>query len=323
MYYRLDEWENELLNRAYEGLALDSSSEVVVEAEPDQLERAYRCCQAITKAHSLTFSLAARLLPPAKRRAVHALYAFCRITDDIVDRNDVADSRQALTSWRCRVLDPHPSPEDPVVLAWADTRLRYAIPEGYIRQLIDGVAMDLAKRRYATFAELADYSYGVASTVGLMAMHIVGYSGLEAIPYAIRLGVALQLTNILRDVGEDWKADRLYLPQEELAAFDLTEADVAAKRTDERWLAFIRFQIRRIQSLYARSLPGIAFLAPTGRFAIAAAAELYSAILEDIEEHDGDVFHRRAYVSQCDKLRRLPGIWWRAVRLEYRAGRLA
>ena len=150
-------------------------------------------------------------------------------------------------------------------------------------------------------------------------MHIIGFSGPQAIPFAVRLGVALQLTNILRDVGEDWAAGRLYLPLEELDSFGLSEKDIAEKRVDERWFAFIRFQISRACRLYAEALPGIAYLAPHGRFAIAAAAELYQAILEDITRHGGDVFGRRAYVNRWQKASLLPGIWWRSKTLSYTA----
>jgi phytoene/squalene synthetase len=215
---------------------------------------------------------------------------------------------------RYRRLGGPPALDDPVALAWADVRTRYRVPSQYAHQLMDGVAMDFVVRRYATFDELAEYSYGVASTVGLMAMHIIGFRGPEAIPYAIKLGVSLQITNILRDVAEDWRSGRLYLPQEDLSAFDLDEADIAAGRVDDRWRAFMRFQVERNRRLYAEALPGIALLHADGRFAIEAAAELYQAILEDIEARGGDVFSRRAYVSRWGKAHRLPGIWWRARR---------
>jgi 15-cis-phytoene synthase len=182
------------------------------------------------------------------------------------------------------------------------------VPARYVEQLLDGVGRDLAQQRYQTFDELAGYAYGVASTVGLMSMHIIGYAGPQAIPYAVKLGVALQLTNILRDVGEDRRAGRLYLPAEELAAFGLTEADLAAGRVDERWRRFMRYQIRRNRRLYAEAWPGIALLNRDGRLAIRAAADLYRAILADIEAHDYDVFSRRAHVSAWGKLRRLAAI---------------
>jgi phytoene synthase len=199
-----------------------------------------------------------------------------------------------------------------VALAWADARARYGIPVGYAEQLIDGVARDLTFKRYRTFDELAAYSYGVASTVGLMAMHIIGYGGEQALPYAVKLGVALQVTNILRDVAEDYRAGRVYLPAEELEHFDLTDADLQRGRVDQRWRAFMRFQIERNRRLYAEALPGIAALQSEGRFAIAAAAELYRAILTDIEANDYDVFSRRAHISTKGKVARLPKIWWRS-----------
>jgi phytoene synthase len=127
--------------------------------------------------------------------------------------------------------------------------------------------------------------------------------------------VALQLTNILRDVGEDWQAGRVYLPQDELAGFGLDEADLAAGRVDDRWRAFLRFQIERNRRLYAEAMPGIALLSQGGRLAIAAAADLYRAILDEIEANDYDVFTRRARVSGRRKLARLPGLWWQARRL--------
>ncbi len=306
-------WEHRTLTWAHEALENHTPAEPVA-ADQEALERAYDYCRALTKSHSRTFYLAASLLPRAERRAVYALYAFCRVTDDLVDRAD-GPSQPDLDAWRQRALATHPASDDPVTLAWADTRARYGIPRRYAEQLMEGVACDLAQTRYATFEDLAAYCYGVASTVGLMTMYIVGFAGEQAIPYAVKLGVALQLTNILRDVGEDWRAGRCYLPQEELAAHGLTEADIAAGRVDSRWRAFLRFQIARNRRLYAEALPGIALLGPAGRLAVAAAAELYRAILDDIEAHDGDVFHRRAHVSLWGKLRRLPGIWWRVRRL--------
>jgi phytoene synthase len=143
-------------------------------------------------------------------------------------------------------------------------------------------------------------------------MCIIGFEGRPAIPYAVKLGVALQMTNILRDVGEDWRSGRLYLPQEELDAYGLNEEDIAAGRVDERWRAFMRFQIERNRQIYAEAWPGIALLDQDGRFSIAAAADLYRGILDDIEAHDYNVFNRRSYVNTLGKLSRLPGIWWRS-----------
>jgi phytoene synthase len=293
-----------------------------IQADQETLARAYEHCVAVTREHSKTFYLASALMPPAKRRAVRALYAFCRVTDDLVDHpgpeRAIDDRLERLEGWRLRALGhcavetrPH-SEQDLVALAWTDTRARFGVPTRYAHQLIDGVAQDLRKARYATFEELAEYSYGVASTVGLMSMHITGFCGREAIPYAVKLGVALQLTNILRDVGEDWRNGRLYLPRNELAAYGLSEEDVASGQVDERWRSLMRFQIERNRRLYAEALPGVDLLHAEGRLAIAAAGELYRGILEDIEANDYQVFSRRAHVTAWGKLRRLPGIWWRS-----------
>ena len=225
-------------------------------------------------------------------------------------------AEESLISWRQRILAaPKPIEDNLVAVAWADTQLRYRIPHRYTEQLIDGIERDLRQTRYATFTDLATYAYGVASTVGLMSMHITGFSGPEAIPYAVKLGVALQMTNILRDIDEDWRAGRIYLPAEELEAFGLSEADLAERQVDDRWRAFMRFQIERNRQLYREAWPGIAMLDPDGRFAIAAAAQLYQAILEDIEVNDYDIFNCRAYVSTWGKLRMLPGIWWQSKQL--------
>jgi phytoene synthase len=303
-------WEYNLLALASDVRAI-TAAPAGLDVDPTLLENAYAHCEALTAEHSRSFSLASRWMSGDKRRAVRALYAFCRTTDDLVDHAQ-GDAAGALVAWRERALSPEPTLDDPVALAWADARLRYHIPLHFAEQLIDGVTRDLRQSRYDTFAELAAYSYGVASTVGLMSMHIIGFAGSAALPYAIKLGVALQITNILRDVAEDWDAGRVYLPHEDLAAFNLTDDDLARGQVDDRWRAFMQMQIARNRRLYAEAEPGIALLNHDGRFAVAAASGLYRAILRDIETHDYDVFSRRAHVGTLGKLVRLPGIWQRS-----------
>ena len=306
-------WERPLLSMAHKAHHYGTIHPVTTNYDPQLLDDAYNQCDSLTAAHSRSFHLASSLLPTPKRRAVRALYAFCRVTDDLVDcPRPGVDTLTALTAWREKALHPAPQEEDLVAVAWTDARLSFQVPQWYAEQLIDGVAQDLQKKRYETFEELAAYSYGVASTVGLMSMHIIGFVGQEAIPYAIKLGVALQLTNILRDIGEDWRAGRVYLPADEMAAFGLTEADLANGRVTPRWRNFMRFQIARNRQLYEEAWPGIGMLDGDGRFAIAAAAGLYRAILEDIERHDYNVFGRRAHVTRWGKLRILPDLWWRS-----------
>lgn len=269
---------------------------------------AYVACEAITKYHSKTFHLASSLLPPHKRHAVHALYAFCRTVDDSVDASLPHEQGKDLEHWRQIVRTLEPPARSPIASAWVETIRHFKIPNTYALQLIDGVARDMATPQYRTFDELAHYCYGVASTVGLMSMHIIGFHSDEAIPYAIKLGVALQLTNILRDVGEDIRNGRVYLPEDDLSQFGLTRADLAAHNLDDRWVRFMQYQISRARELYKESHPGLKLLSRDGRFAIAAASGLYEGILGVIERNGYDVFTRRASLSGAQKLRRLPAL---------------
>lgn len=222
-----------------------------VQAGSAVLKAAYEKCDEITYENSRTFYMASSLLPQEKRRSARALYAFCRITDDIVDEahSSVKQRQCHLNQWRDEIMAESPPEESQVCLAWADTQAKFNIPRGYATQLIEGCERDIAQTRYETFDDLAEYSYGVASTVGLMAMHIVGFSGEEALAYAIRLGVALQITNILRDVAEDWRNGRLYLPKDELQQFGLSEADIERGIVTDNWRNFMKFQIERTRTL--------------------------------------------------------------------------
>lgn len=305
---QIQTWEPHLLSLAYEAVQAPPMHLPRINREQRALQHAYDYCDSLTAVHSRSFHLASGLLRQEKRRAVRALYAFCRVTDDIVDNNPETAVAE-LQTWHTHAFAAEPPADDLVAVAWADARTHYHVPVRYAEQLVEGVARDLIQTRYETFTDLAAYAYGVASTVGLMSMHIVGYSGPEAIPYAIKLGLALQMTNILRDVAEDWQRGRVYLPQEELAAFGLSDGTIADGRVTSAWRDFMRFQISRNRQLYAEAWPGIGMLHGDGRFAIAAAAGLYRAILEDIERHDYDVFRRRAHIGALGKLRRLPGLW--------------
>lgn len=309
-------WERKLLAMTHQARQVPSPSATVTGVDDTLLKLAYEHCEALTAQHSRSFYMASRLLPKEKRQFVRALYAFCRCTDDIVDFPD-GRAAEKLDAWRQSTLHWKTGADDLTVIAWIDMCQRTRMPMGFAGQLIDGVARDLNQTRYATFADLAVYCYGVASTVGLMSMQILGFQSDDAIPYAIKLGVALQLTNILRDIAEDWERGRLYLPLEELAAFGITEEHISRQRVDDRWRAFMRFQVERTRRLYAEAWPGIAMIAKDGRLSTAAAAELYGAILTKIEEQDYDVFSRRAYVSGWGKVSRLPGLWWRTRAFQF------
>ena len=186
-------WERALLSLAHEAHQAEPTPHHLHHIDAATLASAYDYCESVIAIHSKSFLLASALLPQEKRRAVRALYAFCRVTDDIVDRGS-SDSRTQLEQWRRHILAHHPPQDDLVAIAWADARLRYRVPVRYGEQLIDGVARDLTQSRYQTFEELAAYCYAVASTVGLMSMHVIGYAGAHAIPYAIKLGNRLLYT---------------------------------------------------------------------------------------------------------------------------------
>jgi phytoene synthase len=273
------------------------------------LHASYKQAEQITAEHSKSFYFASGLLPEEKRSAVRALYAFCRTVDDIVDESSDAERDVKLDYWRGMVEHASFADHDLIAAAWADTLTRYHIPRHYALQLIDGVARDLFQSRYQTFEELATYCYGVASTVGLMSMYIVGFHGNDAVPYAIKLGVALQMTNILRDVGEDYRNGRVYLPREELAFYGIQESDLAAGRITDHWRQFMKFQIERTRQLYNESWAGVKMLEREGRLSIGAASVFYQGILDDIEKNDYDVFTRRASLSAFQKISRIPSLW--------------
>lgn len=277
-----------------------------------EIEEAFADTNRITRQHSKTFYMATALLPAQARRAIRALYAFCRATDDLVD-NDGA-SLADVEHWRAEAAKPSQAQRNPILLCWALIREHYGVDVRYQNELIDGMAWDLSKRRYATWNELERYCYLVASTVGLLSMPIIGLAHgarfEQAMPYAIQLGVALQLTNILRDVGEDAARGRVYLPQSDLARFGLTAEDILNGVNDERFVALMKFEIARARELYVAALPGIALLSPAARPAVGAAALLYRAILDKIESIGYRVHAQRASTSGLSKLLMLPRIGW-------------
>ncbi len=311
-------WEKNLLALAQDAICItrDAFNSVPLTKHKMVTEEAYEVCRNITSQNSRSFYLATSVLPGEKRKAMRVLYALCRTADNLAD-GDVEQPAAKLYELRKGISGQTNTADHLILAAWHAVQTSFDIPVCYAMQLLDGVERDLVQRRYHNFEELSVYCYGVASTVGLMSMHITGFSDQRAIPYAIKLGVALQLTNILRDVGEDWNSGRCYLPLDELATFGLDEQDLSAGRVDKRWCDFMRFQIARARHLYAEALPGIALLHPDGRFAVAAAAMFYEGILDDIQAHHYNVFDRRAYVSRGRKLALLARAFGFAKRVQY------
>ncbi len=259
--------------------------------------------------HARTFALASRLLPREKRRGVFALYAFCRVADDIVDLADPRNpgaARRALAEYSAALTASLAGrAEAPVFreLAWAERT--FDVPGALLHELVAAVGRDLDPVHYKSWTELATYCEGVASTVGAMCAHVFGVRGgplavPRALRYARTLGVAMQLTNILRDVGEDARRGRCYLPDEDLAMFGLSREDVLHNpglATDERWRPFMAFEVGRARALYEASCPGIALLADDAQSCARACSNGYAAILGAIEQNGYDSISFRARID--------------------------
>ena len=287
------------------------------------LRDGYRRARLLTRAHARSFHAASIWLDATRRRSAMALYAFCRRLDDLVDEPDAGDASRiarrlgearfvlrALGAGRTPLLAPSPwHPHE--LAALGDTIARHRIPIEPLLALVDGVEMDVVKTRYATFAELELYCHRVAGTVGLTLVPVLGYDDPVALSHAADLGRAMQLTNILRDIGEDLARGRLYLPLDELRAAGIEESDLEAGRVDDRFRAFMCGQIARARACYARAVPGIRHL--TGyraRLAVALMAALYQDILRVIERQGYDVFGRRASVSGRRKVALAAATMW-------------
>lgn len=271
----------------------------------DGLAAAYDYCQALTRREARNFYYGFLLLPARQRRAVYAAYAFARQCDDIVDSGlPVEQASLWLAAYR-RSLDRclGGDPPGPVFEALRDAIDRYSIPNDYFYQLIEGVETDLTVRRYATFDELRRYCYLVASVVGLISIEIFGYrGGEEARRRAADLGIALQLTNILRDVQEDLQRDRIYLPQDEIAAFGCTEEELRAGVAGDAFRRLVAFQVARARDYYRSGRQLFPYLPRRARACVGVMAAIYSTILDDIERDPDAVLSRRLSLSGGQKL---------------------
>ncbi len=278
---------------------------------PTDVPRAYVYCQQVTRQASKTFYWSSLFLPRPKRLAAWAIYAFCRSVDDIADTPDKAtDPKRELEVWRSHLRQVYQGEvTHPIMRAWHDMLDHYDVPLQPALDLIDGVQTDLDAVRFASFAELHRYCYRVAGTVGLLMAPVLGYESPAALPCAVNLGVAMQLTNILRDVGEDANLGRIYLPADEIARFGYCEAELLAGVVNAPFVALMQFQIARANRDYAEALPGIALLDPSVQIAIQASARLYRGILAAIEANRYDVYSRRAYVPLSAKLTMMPRLW--------------
>ncbi len=263
--------------------------------------------EASIKKGSKTFHFASNFLPKEHRPGFYAIYAFCRHTDDLVDDNEgkPALQRMLIRDWKRRFLEDYQNgySTDPVLNPFIHVMKKYSIPLRYPLELIKGVSMDIGKKQYATFTELRRYCYRVASVVGIMLMHLLGIENArKSRRCAINLGIAMQLTNILRDVGEDARMGRVYFPKDELARFGLSIADVLSFRKTAGMMEFLKFQVERARKYYQEAIRGLAMIHKEIRTGIALALTLYREILRVIEQNNYEVFTKRAYVTLTRKI---------------------
>ncbi len=291
------------------------------------VDESYKLCRHLTAKYAKTFYLATLLMSPAKRPAIWAIYAWCRRTDELVDGPAAAiTTPETLDLWEQQLESLFTGcPMENFDVALVDTIARFPMDIQPFRDMIAGQRMDLYRSRYETFEELYLYCYRVAGTVGLMSTAVMGVDkSPNTVPWnqnkqpyipteeAIALGIAHQLTNILRDVGEDAQRGRIYIPQEDLARFNYTEQDLFKGVVDERWRSLMRFQMQRARQFYSKAEKGISHLSPDARLPVWAALIHYSRILNVIERNNYDVFSQRAYVPGFQKLRSLPVAWLRS-----------
>lgn len=269
------------------------------------LRAGYRLCRTLNARHGRTFYLATLLLPPASRPYVHALYAFARQADDVVDEDhDAVTAAQRFPAWCEDFLADLDwgATSDPVNRAVLDTVARWQIPHSYFADFLDSMQMDLTITGYATYEDLAKYMWGSAAVIGLQMLPILGRAD-QSVPWdkiemrAIDLGSAFQLTNFVRDVAEDLDRGRVYLPQDSLDRFGVDRDRLRRGRVDEPIRNLLAWEIERARELYRRAEPGIELVHPSSRDCLRAALSLYAGILDEIERADYDVFSARVSVG--------------------------
>lgn len=293
--------------------------------DPD-LRISYERCRELNAAHGKTYYLATLLLPPGKRPYVHALYGFARYADEIVDDLDStlspAEKAAWLTDWGNAFLADveRGSSTDPVCRAVVDTVHRWQIPRAHFEAFLHSMQMDLTVTDYQTYDDLYEYVYGSAAVIGLQMVPILEPTAPEAYDRAMELGIAFQLANFVRDVNEDLDRGRIYLPLEELAAFEVTREVLQARVATKSVKAALRDQIARVKDLEARSRAGIAMLHPSSRDCIEAARVLYCGIVDQVEAIDYEVFTTRATVPMRRRLSVAGPAWLRARRARRQFG---
>lgn len=313
----------------HEDVVQDGELSPVIVRSSLTLPDAYAYCRHITRKSSSNFYYAFHLLPTEQHNALCALYAFCRFLDNITDQpgalpvqgkghNRTEQLAILLNAWREELASCYAgTPRHPIAQALADTVRRFPIRQEHLAGIIDGVKMDLSRTRYQTFAELYDYCYHVASLVGLVCIEIFGYQNPGTQDYAVNLGVAFQLTNILRDVGEDAQRDRIYLPGEDLVRFGYTESDLRAGVYNDAFVGLMAFEEKRAREYYRRA---VAHLAPEDRRTLVAAEAMrfiYQRLLDKLTARNFNVLGTRVTIAAPYKISLALTAWARGWLLSF------
>lgn len=285
----------------------DARTSFALPVEPG-LAAAYEHCRQINRHYGTTYYFSTCFFPAVLRPAVHALYAWVRYPDEWVDNPNgetIEVQREQLRQWRDATADALKTgaSNHPVLAAWADTARRHDVPVQYMRDFIDAMESDLTVTRYETLEDLKRYTWGSASVVGLMMCHLIGAKDPAAVAHATSLGLAMQLTNFLRDVGEDYQErGRIYLPLEDMERFGVREEDIAARRITDNFCSLVRFEAERTRQIYAHADEGFHYIPAEARLPVRLARVLYARILDKIEQNGCDVLTRRARVPTWEKL---------------------
>jgi phytoene synthase len=280
-----------------------------------QLEVAYEQCRLITQREAKNFYYAFITLPHKKRKAIYAAYAFCRLCDDAADDDIPTDKKlRLLEELRGKLSMAYSGrPDGPVFTALSHAAGTFDIPEKYLQEVISGVETDLTKTRYRDFGELRTYCYQVASVVGLICIQIFGYSHPRAKEYAIDLGLAMQLTNILRDIKEDLKRDRIYLPLDDLRDFGYSVDELKTEEFNRNFRELMEFEAQRARQYFGSGFKLLPFLSPRSRACPAVIGQIYSHILDRIEAQDFNVFDGRVSLSKREKYMVTAQTWVRSL----------
>jgi phytoene synthase len=272
------------------------------------MDKYTQAVEAVTKQFGTSYYFATRFLPTDLRQATYALYSFFRIPDEIVDNAINCNPEgilQELDDWESMWKKSYAGDKTkyPVLNIAADVFRKYEIPYKYSLDFLAAMKQDVHTNRYQTYADLQAYMYGSASVVGLIMSYLIGFNNIKALEYAPYLGEAMQLTNFIRDIGEDYQTrGRIYMPQEDMQKYNITEAIIEKNKITPEFIELIQFEIKRARELYRKSDQGLKYLNKRGRFAVIMASRMYEAILDKVEKNKYDVLNKRARTSKREKI---------------------